>query len=104
MSVLMGIVAGALRDYGLDFEDKAIVAAEIVTRIENAAGGPDHIVHSKGAAWTIQHPLSERFEGQLFNCPYVALIQTAAMQGAFGDGTHRVWLDRNALQWEEVGT
>ena len=68
-----------------------------------ATGGTDHIVEVTGRTWTLQHPITDRLEGQLFSCPFNDLVSVAAEQGAFGKGLHRVWVDRNVLQWEEVG-
>jgi hypothetical protein len=78
--------------------------ANIARAIEDEAGGPDHIVHVKGAAWTIQHPLSERFEHAasttgLFGCKFSALVAEADFEE---DGKFRVWLDRGALLWEPM--
>lgn len=83
------------------------LADEIEKALADATGGPDHLVRVKGSAWTIQHPLAERFEERgtgdsLLDCRYNALISAAMEQGAMFDGTHRVWLDRGVLQWEEI--
>jgi hypothetical protein len=76
----------------------------IVNALIAAGGGPDHIVRIRNRVWTIQHPIDERFGNQaLFDCRYNDLVQIAWSQGAFNDGTsHRVWIDRGALMWEEI--
>lgn len=79
----------------------------IADALTRATGGPDHIVRVNGGGWTVQHPLAERFEPEgdgrsLLDCRFTRLVAIAAGQGAFGNGTHRVWLDRGVLQWEEV--
>lgn len=79
-------------------------ASRAVDALIEASGGRDHIVQVRNRVWTVQHPLDERFHGDLFECRYIDLIQIAWGQGAFRDGTfNRVWLDRGVLMWEEVG-
>jgi hypothetical protein len=78
------------------------LAMDIESELLAATGGPDHIVQVKGSEWVIQHPLDERFESGaasgLFNCEITQLVGAAYRV----DGTFRVWLDRQALLWEEV--
>lgn len=68
----------------------------------DATGGTEHLVEVTGKGWTIQHPITDRLEGDLFSCQFNDLVRITAEQGMFGTGRHKVWLDRNALQWEEV--
>ncbi|MFD6699723.1 MULTISPECIES: DUF6085 family protein [unclassified Microbacterium] len=46
-------------------EDAATVA---IAALIDLTGGPDHIVVSDGETWTLQHPLTERLTGDLFDC------------------------------------
>ena len=77
------------------------LATAIERAILDSTGGPHHIVNVKGYAWTMQHPISERFEGTLFNCPMTTLVAEAPLEQ---DGRYQVWLDRNALRWEPAPT
>jgi len=120
VSKLEEIIAQAIADsfYGMEAGNLPASPVEVnagdkqlafdVTRaLEAASGGPDHIVHVKADAWTIQHPLSERFEADpnlgatLFACRFTTLVAATNFEE---DGTFRVWLDRQALLWEEVQT
>ena len=74
------------------------LAVYVERAILNATGGPHHIVNVKGYAWTVTHPITERFTGTpLHQCPYVPLVAEAPLEE---DGTFQVWLDRGALRWE----
>lgn len=79
---------------------------EIVGDLIEKSGGPDHIVVSDGVKgnWTMQHPLTERFTGELFECPMVERAQQLASQGAFDAGKHRLYVgEYGIVMWEEVG-
>ncbi|WQY99779.1 hypothetical protein [Microbacterium phage MO526] len=83
------------------------VADEIEGALIAASGGAEHLVRVRGSAWTLQHPLPERFEehgngASLMDCRFTPLVNAAMEQGAMFDGTHRVWIDRGVLQWEEI--
>ena len=94
---MLGIVIAAGASNGKGSASKAVDA------LIAASGGHDHIVHVRNRVWTVQHPITERFHGDLFECRYIDLIQIAWGQGAFSDGTYnRVWLDRGVLMWEEL--
>jgi hypothetical protein len=103
MTRLRDIIDDALATSPTDHIVTVNAANELIDHLErcilDAAGGPHHIVHVKGYAWTIQHPINERFEGSLFTCKYTALVSEAPLDE---DGTYQVWLDRNALRWEPV--
>ena len=81
------------------------LATAVEAAILNATGGPDHLIHLKGTAWTIQHPISERFEDgglKLFNCQFTLLAQNGIpVIRREGSGKFRLWLDRNSLMWEK---
>jgi len=67
-----------------------------------ACGGTDHYVRVTDSGWTLQHPITERLEGRLFDCTMQQLVHIAASSGDLPIGVSKVWLDRKALQWEEV--
>ena len=46
-------------------EDAAAVALAVLIDI---TGGPYHVVQADGDTFTLQHPLSERLTGDLFDC------------------------------------
>lgn len=84
-----------------------LLATFIASVLTEATGGADHLVRVRGSAWTLQHPLPERFEDRgngtsLMDCRFTPLVNAAMEQGAMFDGTHRVWIDRGVLQWEEI--
>jgi hypothetical protein len=84
-------------------EEREDMADQVEMAILDAAGGPDHLVSLKGSAWTCQHPLTERFEGDLFDCKMTTLISLAVWDmRKEGDGQYRVKLDRNALTWVKL--
>ncbi len=79
------------------------IAETVARALEEAAGGPDHLVQIQGQDWVVQHPLHERFEpGGLIACKFTELVAVAVGQGAMGEGTHRVTLDRGVLLWDEI--
>lgn len=107
MSRLHQIIDDALETAPVDHWVTIDAANQLIDHLEmailDAAGGPDHIVNVKGSAWTCQHPLSERFEGDLFDCKLTTLISLAVWDmRKEGDGQYRVRLDRNALVWDKV--
>lgn len=67
-----------------------------------ACGGTDHVLRTDHGIWTLQHPVTERIAGTLFDCPIPALVGVAYDQGDIGGGEYKVWLDRGALCWEAV--
>lgn len=84
------------------------MAGHIERALLGATGGPDHLVNVSGAAWTVQHPLDERFEGTLFDC-----VVTKHVAGAMpsrlmpGDGHWRVRITETTdgvetLEWERA--
>ena len=102
MTNLKLIISAALDEASPHSIDIDPLADAVEKALLDAAGGPDHIVLTKGVAWTIQHPIHERFEdGDLFRCPFTNLVVVAAGDDLFEeDGRYRVWLDRNELQWQ----
>jgi len=83
------------------------IASSVESSLVEATGGPEHLVRVNRGGWTIQHPLPERFEPEgtgtgLLDCKFNALVSAAMAGGAMFEGTHRVWIDRSVLQWEEV--
>lgn len=113
MTRLNEIIKGATRSNvlgGSAFADsiRQEIADEIEAALADATGGTDHLVRVKGSAWTLQHPLAERFEehgngSSLMDCRYTRLVSIAMEQGAMFDGCHRVWLDdAGVFLWEET--
>lgn len=77
-----------------------------IRAVIDAGGGPDHIIVVKGSAWTLRHPITERFEGDLFTCRTTQLVQAIMANPhpdeRIEDGKHRVWTEASTLLWEEV--
>lgn len=77
---------------------------EMIGNIEQAlieeSGGPEHVVRITDGIYTVQHPLPERFEGDLFTC------QIADAVGLFmageEDGQYVVRQNGDVLEWEVV--
>lgn len=80
------------------------LAEQIVDALIAEDGGTEHIIISEGGkTWTMRHPLTERFAGDLFSCPFNAHAAQLAAQGAFDKGTHRLYLGEfGIVMWEEV--
>lgn len=53
-------------------DDAAAVAIAVLIDV---TGGADHIVKSDGETFTLQHPLTERLTGDLFDCEIHAHIE-----------------------------
>lgn len=49
-------------------------AAVAIAALVDLTGGPDHIVQADGETFTMQHPLTERLTGDLFDCEVHAHI------------------------------
>lgn len=84
---------------------ESILAEKIVDTLIEADGGADHVVVSDGpkGTWTMRHPLTERFGGDLFECPFASHASQLAAQGAFDSGAHRLYVgDFGIVMWEEV--
>lgn len=82
------------------------LAEQIVDALIENDGGTEHIVVSDGAtqSWTMRHPLTERFAGDLFECPFARQASMLAAQGAFDKGAHRLYVgDYGIVMYEEVG-
>lgn len=104
MSKLNEIILDTLEKQG-DVFTLDEMAGHIESALLNGSGGPDHIIGITSPDWTIQHPLNERFEGSLMDCPYThfGAVTAEVIHKSEGDGRFRVWRDRGALQWERVG-
>jgi hypothetical protein len=70
-----------------------------------ALGGDQHLLKLEVSGdyreWTIQHPVSERIDGALFECAFTVAGSTL-VQEIPESGTYRLWKDRSALLWEPV--
>ncbi|WP_417510625.1 DUF6085 family protein [Microbacterium sp.] len=62
-------------------------AAVAIAALIDLTGGPDHIVQADGDAFMLQHPLTERLTGDLFDCEIHAHI---AAGEPLEDGRYRV--------------
>lgn len=105
MSRLREIVADALQSNILGSsafagEVRAEVAERVEAAIVAASGGPDHIVTISGWVYTLQHPIAERFEGVLANCPMTGAV--AAEMEDEPEGQYRAWMEDGELKWEVV--
>ena len=62
------------------------------------------LVGSPLFSYTIQHPLKERLEGQLFQCPVAAEVSDTVHQRMEEPGVYRVSRgDDRQLYWELIG-
>lgn len=98
---MIEVVVQAMSDNGPMID--VPLAVDIVDRLIEDGGGPEHIVVTDGRNWTMRHPLTERFAGDLFTCPFNETAHRLASQGAFDKGTHRLFVGEfGIIQWEEV--
>ncbi len=74
-----------------------------------ALGGDQHFMDLRidpqwdHTSWTIQHPVTERLDGSLFECPLtVAGAEISHYIAPEGAGIYRIWEDRNSIQWEKM--
>ena len=58
--------------------------------------GNEHVLLVKGWDFVVQHPLTERFEGRLFNCTVTDALHDVTM--GLDDGQYR--LEETPLGWE----
>lgn len=49
-------------------EARRVEAVAVLDALVDATGGVDHVVRSYGATFTLQHPITERLDGSLFDC------------------------------------
>lgn len=75
-----------------------------------ALGGDKHFIDIRvdeqwdHTVWTIQHPVTERLEGTLFECPFTVAGPdvSRAIVASEGPGRYRIWKEASALLWEKV--
>lgn len=79
-------------------EARRVEAVAVLDALADATGGDVHTVRFFVHDFTLQHPITERLNGSLFECRMHALL--AALNGPPALGDHRVWIDRGALRWE----
>jgi hypothetical protein len=77
--------------------DLAVAALDALVE---ATGGTEHIARFTATDFTLQHPLTERLDGTLFDCPVHAVIANLMRPPAIGDFT--VTLVGGELAWQEV--
>jgi hypothetical protein len=98
---MIGAVVTAMSNYGPIID--VPLAEKIVDQLIEEDGTQDHTVVVDETGWTMRHPITERFAGDLFTCPFVATAARLAAQGAFDKGTHRVFVgDFGIIMWEAV--
>ncbi len=110
MSELRDIVGKALHGWHGTAKTADELADHVTAVLIENAGGPEHIMVVKGVAWTVQHPLTERFDAdtggaKLFGCKFTQLADAVAEQVREheGDGTYRVWRDESSvIFWERL--
>lgn len=72
-----------------------------------ACGGTDHLLEIKPSGdWTVQHPITERLDGTLFDCEWTGITGVLVFHRRFGDGDEalgrwRGFVDENGdRRWE----
>ena len=109
MSELREVVSKALRGWDGQAMTHDQLADHVTAVLVENAGGPEHIINVKGHAWTVQHPITERFDAEtggtsLFSCKFSQTADAVAhsIQLSEGDGKYRVWTEVTAILWERV--
>ncbi|MEI3845240.1 MULTISPECIES: DUF6085 family protein [unclassified Microbacterium] len=69
-------------------------AAVAIAVLVDLTGGHDHIVQADGETFTLQHPLTERLTGDLFECEVYDHI---AAGEPLEDGRYRVVMDEGRV-------
>lgn len=75
-------------------------AERVLDALVEVTGGPEHIARFTATDFTLQHPLTERLDGTLFDCPVHAVIANLMRPPAIGDFT--VTLVGGELAWKAV--
>jgi len=104
---LSDLIYEALGDAPSDHIVTVTAAREVADHLAAAliakSGGPDHIVSIEGGKYTIQHPLGERFAGELFSCEMTTRVGWEMSDIADEDGRYRVWSDSDGdLRFEAI--
>jgi len=86
-----------------------MLAANMLDALEYLTGGPDHYVRIREDDWIVQHPMSERLEGTLFDCPVANVMLNVDAAIPFwvnmpeDDGVYRILIsDNGAVLYERV--
>lgn len=77
------------------------VAIAVLDTIVGYTGGTGHIVNYRPDGYTLQHPLTERLDGTLFDCDLDQHIQ--ALDGPPALGYHYVFLHEGQLHCTHAG-
>lgn len=76
------------------------LAEKIIDALIAEDGTAEHVVVSDGTGWTMRHPITERFAGDLFTCPFNETAARLASQGAFDKGAHRLFVGEfGIIEW-----
>lgn len=68
----------------------------------DALGGVHHIMKITRDGWMLQHPITERLEGTLFDCTLPGVVKTAYEEGQIPNGTCEIWIEEDVLRWREI--
>ena len=84
MSRLNAVIQAVLEELAAEHrvsDEEGLLTGYMADRVEaaivQASGGSTHVLHIEDGEWFLQHPIDERFEGQLFGCPINAKIVDA---------------------------
>jgi hypothetical protein len=98
---MIGLIVTEMSNHGPMID--VPLAEKIADALIEKAGGLDHIVIADGKHWSMKHPITERFNGDLFDCPMNERASLLAAQGAFDTGAHRLYVgEYGIVMWEEV--
>lgn len=74
---------------------------ETVSKILEDAAEKDHVVHVTETDWTMQHPIRERAEGDLFKCRMGARVTDFTARHYLDPGLYRV-SSSPPWDWERI--
>lgn len=66
-------------------ESQSLLGAAALDALVAATGGAAHVVRFHADRYTLQHPITERLDGTLFDCRLDQLIQQLPAAPAIGD-------------------
>lgn len=82
---------------GVIVTSSAAVAA--LDAVVEATGGSDHIAVFGLDDFTLQHPITERFDGSLFDCEVHRILARRQPETL---GKHRIWRTDKGIRWERL--
>lgn len=98
MSALRDLIKRTLDAAPPMLTDDLATTIEAVLLIES--GGDEHVVRIFDGMYTVQHPLGERFEGDLFECRIADAV--GMFMAGEDDGRYRVRQNGDVLEWEVI--